>query len=40
MTKANEVPKGLPALRAKRSDHAELQPVSQNTKTGKHGYVK
>jgi len=39
MTKADEVPKGLPALRAKRSDHAELQPVSKKS-SGKKGYVK
>jgi hypothetical protein len=39
MTKANEPPKGLPALRSKRPNHAELQPVSKNTKRGKRGYV-
>ena len=33
-------PKGLPALRAKRKDHSELQPVSKKATSGKHGYVR
>lgn len=40
MTKSDEVPKGLPALRAKRKDNAELQPKSKKASAGKHGYVK
>ena len=32
-------PKGLPGLRDKRKDNAELQPVSKAATSGKHGYV-
>jgi hypothetical protein len=39
MTKANTPPKGLPGLRSKRSNHAELQPVSKKSKAAK-GYVR
>ena len=39
MTQSDMPPKGLPALRAKRKDHAELQPVSKKS-SGKKGYVK
>jgi hypothetical protein len=39
MTKANTPPTGLPALRSKRKDNAELQPVSKKAKAAK-GYVR
>jgi hypothetical protein len=40
VTKNDTPPKGLPALRTKRANHAELQPVSKRTKSGKRGYVR